>query len=69
MTSHPKDCTKELIDTIARGRHISLHLHLPFQSGSNRILKQMNRRYTREQYLEIVRYAKEKFQTCRLQAM
>lgn len=60
MTSHPKDCTKELIDTIARGRHISLHLHLPFQSGSNRILKQMNRRYTREQYLEIVRYAKEK---------
>lgn len=60
MTSHPKDCTKELIDTIANGRHISLHLHLPFQSGSNRILKQMNRRYTREQYLEIVRYAKEK---------
>lgn len=60
MTSHPKDCTKELIDTIARGRHISLHLHLPFQSGSSRILKQMNRRYTREQYLETVRYAKEK---------
>lgn len=60
MTSHPKDCTKELIDTIANGKHISLHLHLPFQSGSNRILKQMNRRYTREQYLEIVRYAKEK---------
>ncbi len=60
MTSHPKDCTRELIDTIARGKHISLHLHLPFQSGSNGILKQMNRRYTREQYLEIVRYAKEK---------
>lgn len=60
MTSHPKDCTRELIDTIARGKHISLHLHLPFQSGSNRILKQMNRRYTREQYLETVRYAKEK---------
>lgn len=60
MTSHPKDCTKELIDTIAQGKHISLHLHLPFQSGSNRILKQMNRRYTREQYLDIVRYAKEK---------
>ena len=48
MTSHPKDCTKELIDTIAESRHISTHLHLPFQSGSNRILKQMNRRYTRE---------------------
>lgn len=60
MTSHPKDCTKELIDTIAEGKHISLHLHLPFQSGSDRILKQMNRRYTREKYLEIVRYAKEK---------
>lgn len=60
MTSHPKDCTKELIDTIAGGKHISLHLHLPFQSGSDRILKLMNRRYTREKYLEIVRYAKEK---------
>ncbi|MGN1111757.1 MAG: tRNA (N6-isopentenyl adenosine(37)-C2)-methylthiotransferase MiaB [Acutalibacteraceae bacterium] len=60
MTSHPKDCTRELIDTIAESRHISTHLHLPFQSGSNRILKQMNRRYTREKYLEIVNYAKEK---------
>lgn len=60
MTSHPKDCTKELIDTIAESRHISTHLHLPFQSGSNRILKQMNRRYTREKYLDIVNYAKEK---------
>lgn len=60
MTSHPKDCTKELIDTISESRHISTHLHLPFQSGSNRILKQMNRRYTREKYLEIVNYAKEK---------
>lgn len=60
MTSHPKDCTKELIDTIANSRHISTHLHLPFQSGSDRILKQMNRRYTREKYLEIVNYAKEK---------
>ena len=60
MTSHPKDCTKELIDTIAESRHISTHLHLPFQSGSNMFLKQMNRRYTREKYLEIVNYAKEK---------
>lgn len=60
MTSHPKDCTKELIDTIAQSRHISTHLHLPFQSGSNRILKLMNRRYTREKYLDIVNYAKEK---------
>lgn len=60
MTSHPKDCSKELIDTIANGKHISTHLHLPFQSGSDRILKAMNRRYTREKYLEIVNYAKEK---------
>ncbi len=60
MTSHPKDCTRELIDTIASSRHISKHLHLPFQSGSDRILKLMNRRYTREKYLEIVNYAKEK---------
>lgn len=60
MTSHPKDCTRELIDTIAASKHISKHLHLPFQSGSNRILKLMNRRYDREKYLDIVRYAKEK---------
>jgi tRNA-2-methylthio-N6-dimethylallyladenosine synthase len=61
MTSHPKDLTKELIDTIASGKHISHHLHLPFQSGNNRILKEMNRGYTREQYLELIAYAKEKF--------
>ena len=60
MTSHPKDCTRELIDTIAESEHISLHLHLPFQSGSDRVLKEMNRRYTREKYLEIVNYAKAK---------
>ena len=60
MTSHPKDCTRELIDTIADSEHISLHLHLPFQSGSDRILKAMNRRYTREKYLDIVNYAKER---------
>lgn len=60
MTSHPKDCSKELIDTIAQSKHISCHLHLPFQSGSDRILKLMNRRYTREKYLDIVNYAKER---------
>lgn len=60
MTSHPKDCSKELIDTIVNGKHISTHLHLPFQSGSDRILKQMNRHYDRKKYLEIVNYAKEK---------
>lgn len=60
MTSHPKDATHELIDTIANGKHISHHLHLPFQSGNNRVLKEMNRRYTREKYLALVDYAKEK---------
>lgn len=60
MTSHPKDCSKELIDTIACGKHISSHLHLPFQSGSDRILKQMNRHYDRAKYLETVNYAKSK---------
>ena len=60
MTSHPKDCTRELIDTIAASKHVSKHLHLPFQSGSSRILKLMNRHYDREKYLDIVNYAKSK---------
>lgn len=60
MTSHPKDATHELIDTIANGRHISHHLHLPFQSGNDRVLKEMNRHYTVAQYLALVDYAKSK---------
>ena len=60
MTSHPKDCSRELIDAIAESRHISKHLHLPFQSGSDRILKAMNRHYDRKKYLETVAYAKER---------
>ena len=60
MTSHPKDCTKELIDTIAACDKVSKHLHLPFQSGNNRVLKEMNRHYTREKYLDLISYAKEK---------
>ncbi len=60
MTSHPKDCTKELIDTIAGSRHISRHLHLPVQSGSDRILKKMNRHYDTARYRELVSYAREK---------
>lgn len=60
MTSHPKDCTRELIDVIAQSKHISKHLHLPFQSGSDRILKAMNRHYDRQKYLDIVNYAKSK---------
>ncbi len=60
MTSHPKDCTKELIDVLASAKHFCGHLHLPVQSGNNRILREMNRKYTREHYLELVNYAKEK---------
>ena len=60
MTSHPKDATKKLIDTIAEGTHISHHLHLPVQSGSNEILEKMNRRYTVKSYLALMDYAKER---------
>ena len=60
MTSHPRDCTRKLIDTMAHNPKICKSLHLPVQSGSTRVLQAMNRHYTREQYLEIVRYAKEK---------
>ncbi len=60
MTSHPKDATKKLIDTIAKYPQICNHLHLPVQSGSNRVLKEMNRHYTVEQYLDLIDYAKQK---------
>ncbi len=60
MTSHPKDATKELVDVIANSKHIARNIHLPVQSGSNQILKRMNRKYTKESYLEIIEYAKEK---------
>ena len=66
MTSHPKDCSKELIDAIANSQHISKHLHLPFQSGSDRILKAMNRHYDRKKYLETIAYAKEKIENVSL---
>lgn len=52
MTSHPKDLSDELIEEMARTPAIMRHFHLPIQSGSNAILKEMNRRYTREKYLE-----------------
>jgi tRNA-2-methylthio-N6-dimethylallyladenosine synthase len=58
MTSHPKDISLRLLETMARYPAIEPHLHLPLQSGSNRILERMNRHYTRERYLEIVRAAR-----------
>ncbi len=54
MTSHPKDLSDDLIRVMAENQTVCKHLHLPVQSGSNRILKAMNRRYTRENYLALV---------------
>ena len=58
MTSHPRDASRKLFDTMAKYPKIAKQLHLPFQSGSSRVLKAMNRHYNREQYLELVEYAK-----------
>ncbi len=58
MTSHPRDASHKLFDTMAASPKIAKQLHLPFQSGSSRVLKAMNRHYDREQYLEKVNYAK-----------
>lgn len=60
MTSHPKDISDELIDVMARQNKICKQLHLPVQCGSDRILKKMNRSYTREKYLEIVKKVRER---------
>ena len=60
MTSHPKDASFKLIDTIAAQPKICKHLHLPVQCGSDRLLVQMNRHYTVEHYLELIEYARKK---------
>ena len=60
MTSHPKDASFELIDTIAECDKMCKHIHLPVQSGSNSILERMNRKYTTENYLEKINYIREK---------
>lgn len=60
MTSHPKDLSDELIDTLANSKHICHSIHLPVQSGSSYILDKMNRKYTREHYLSIIKKIKEK---------
>lgn len=60
MSPHPKDATNELIDTIIDCDKICKHMHLPLQSGSNRILEAMNRRYTAEKYMKIVNYARSR---------
>lgn len=59
MTSHPKDCTIELLDAMAECDKVAKHLHLPVQSGNNRVLKEMNRHYDREKYLSLIEYARK----------
>ncbi len=59
MTSHPKDATEELFRTMAESRHLAHHIHLPLQAGSDRILKQMNRRYTAESYAQKAALARQ----------
>ena len=59
MTSHPRDASEKLFDTMAKYPKIAKQLHLPFQSGSSRVLKAMNRHYDREGYLKKVEYAKK----------
>ena len=58
MTSHPKDAGKKLFDTMAAHPRIAKQLHLPFQSGNDRVLKAMNRHYDSAQYLALVDYAR-----------
>lgn len=60
MTSHPQDMNKEMIDALGRSSNVVTQLHLPIQSGSNRILQKMNRRYTVEHYKELIEYCREK---------
>ncbi len=59
MSSQPKDATPKLFDTMARSRHVAHQLHLPVQSGCDRVLRAMNRHYDRARYLELITYARE----------
>ena len=65
-TSHPKDMSDETINVIAKNNNICSHIHLPFQSGSSRILKLMNRKYDREWYMERIKKIKESIPDCGL---
>ena len=65
-TSHPKDISDELLHTIARNKNICKHIHLPAQSGSSRILKLMNREYTREWYMDRVNAIRSTIPDCSL---
>ena len=60
MTSHPKDATHKLIDVMSESRHIARHFHLPLQSGSDRVLKAMNRKYDFAKYISTLDYIRER---------
>ena len=60
MTSHPKDASRGLVDVMAQNANIAKHFHLPVQSGSDKVLSAINRRYTRAQYMEKLAYIREK---------
>ncbi len=66
LTLHPKDMSDELLDVITENKKICRHIHLPLQSGSNEVLKKMNRKYTREKYLELIHKIKAKLPDCSL---
>ncbi len=59
MTSHPKDCTHELLDAMAECDKVAKHLHLPVQCGNDRVLKEMNRHYDRAKYMSLIEYARK----------
>ena len=60
MTSHPRDCTEELLDAMADCEKAAKHLHLPVQSGNDRVLREMNRHYDRAKYLSLIGYARSR---------
>ena len=64
MTSHPKNASRKLIDVMASSKHVARHFHLPMQSGSDSVLKAMNRRYDFEKYIGILDYIREKMPDC-----
>jgi len=64
VTSYPSDITDDLLDAVSECGKVCRHFHIPMQSGSSRILKEMNRRYTKEEYYEIVSKIKKRFPDC-----
>lgn len=66
LTSHPKDFSKKLIEVISNNQNIAREIHLPVQAGSNRILALMNRKYTRQEYLNLVVLLRKKIPDCKL---